>query len=91
MCTQVRPGQEGTAEQREEAMGHSNFFPTFQTKRSAGTDSTMGPLKAGSDNGREGGTTQLKTKADSSQNSLPEALQRREKQEGKNKFNSDPQ
>lgn len=87
----VQPGQESTAEQREEASGWSNFFPMLETRQSAGTDSTMGPLKAGSDNGRGGDTTQLKTKADSSQNSLPEALQQREKQEGKNKFNSDPQ
>lgn len=61
--------------------GRSNFLPTLQSKQSASTDSTMGPLKPESDNGRGGGTTQLKTKADSSQNSPPEALQT----EGKNK------
>lgn len=61
--------------------GRSNFLPTLQTKQSASTNSTMGPLKPESDNGRGGGTIQLKTRADSSQNALPEALQT----EGKNK------
>ena len=61
--------------------GRSNFLPTLQTEQSARTDSTMGPLKPESDNGRGGGTIQLKTKADSSQNSIPEALQTK----GKNK------
>lgn len=81
-CSQRAPGRKVSAvSDRSKLEGWSNFFPTLQTKRSASTDSTMGPLKPESDNGRGGGTIQLKTKADSSQNSLPEALQ----SEGKNK------
>lgn len=80
--SQRAPGQKvSTVSDRSKLEGRSNFFPTLQTQRSAGTDSTMGPLKPESDNGRGGGTIQLKTKAASSQNSLPEALQT----EGKNK------
>lgn len=80
--SQRAPGQKVSAvSDRSKLEGRSNFFPTLQTQRSAGTNSTMGPLKPESDNGRGGGTIQLKTKAASSQNSLPEALQT----EGKNK------
>lgn len=62
--------------------GQSNIFPTLQTKQSASTDSTMGPLKPERDNGRGGGTIQLKTKADPAQNSLPEALKPKRKTRG---------
>lgn len=79
---QTAPGSKVSAvSDRIKPEGRSNFLPTLQSKQSASTDSTMGPLKPESNNGRGGGTIQLKTKADSSQNSLPEALQT----EGKNK------
>lgn len=79
---QTAPGRKVTAPSHGIKLeGRSNFLPTLQSKQSASTDSTMGPLKPESDNGRGGSTIQLKTKADSSQNSLPEALQT----EGKNK------